>query len=217
MTLDMFVAKRIDPNHFNCIYFKRENFDSLSFADKLSFLKINLKTWLENNEDVLPEQVNILLNKIQTFSIESFQTDLDYVKLSEYLCAISYYDYEIYVLERTDLGSNDEAIDINNITYLVDNVTSLTHMPVSHFNMAIAKEYSEVSPNLTMAFMDFILSGKYAFDDTVTDVLDLSKIKIEYQAMNERGESAKYDISDLLYMAMGLGQKPIILMNVNIE
>lgn len=128
--------------------------------------------------------------------VEAPSTDSIAIKIRETLSLLSYYNVEVYLLERPDLQSTEPPINITR-AYLLDDYDrvfpSLNRVGTGYCMNFPAAE------NMSLPDMIFSMIGRTVrFSKSTTDILKLNQLQDKYDKLVGVGSAWTLNVSDIL-------------------
>lgn len=146
-----------------------------------------------------------LVEELKSDTLDSNKRDLASAKFRECLALFSFFDIEVYLLERPDLASASEATSINRV-YLIDNYDKV-FPELSRVGTAYTVSFDN-NASMSPADMVFSLIGRsIRFSQSTSNLLNIEDKIESYEKMMKIDAAWQMDVSKIMRFLDEYGYK----------
>jgi hypothetical protein len=204
--IDTVFGKRLGNSnyHINTEYNNRAKIDDAesTILDHMSSEVDKIMTSIN-----LDDEVKNILGKLKDKLAQK-----DIIGINKMIAYLSFLKYELWFIIRTDLEESSELSNINRVYAMNKSVTDISLPKINHLESGITNVFdTDLDINMNSMVMSFIEDGKIKVEEA--DLIGLTPILDDYQALSNTKETALMDTANVLHMLEQDGFKFIISMN----
>ncbi len=211
-----FIISRGSIDVQNNLAFMRKTLESseelpINIQTEFTLFQDCLSRFLQETKEDIEESAKTIMSKIASFTAP-LDNEVTYRAISELICSLRFYNYDIFLIRRVDLVEDLPLDDGAAVVYLLDTKTSL----ISHIVDGKGRDFDDYTEkvNMTDAVMTWLITGDLNFQAEVEQLCYIDNIRNDYSNLKHRNMSIDYDASDVYNFLREIGQKVILVTNI---